>query len=85
MKINRIQPMNVNPYERTSRVEKPTKATKKMDQVEISSAAKELQEAAKFSSERLEKVERLKSEIEAGTYTIDARAIAESVLRYYKR
>lgn len=85
MKIHRIQPMNVNPYERTSRVEKPTKATKKMDQVEISSAAKELQEAAKFSSERLEKVARLKSEVEAGTYTIDARAIAESVLRYYKR
>ncbi|WP_297990096.1 flagellar biosynthesis anti-sigma factor FlgM [uncultured Anoxybacillus sp.] len=85
MKIHRIQPMNVNPYERTARVEKPTKATKKIDQVEISSAAKELQEAAKFSSERLEKVERLKEEIESGTYKLDARAVAESVLRYYKR
>lgn len=85
MKIHRIQPMNVNPYERTARIEKPTKATKKTDQVEISSAAKELQEAAKFSSERLEKVERLKEEIESGTYKLDARAVAESVLRYYKR
>jgi len=85
MKIHRIQPMNVNPYERTARIEKPTKATKKIDQVEISSAAKELQEAAKFSSERLEKVERLKEEIESGTYKLDARAVAESVLRYYKR
>ncbi|MGG6433312.1 flagellar biosynthesis anti-sigma factor FlgM [Anoxybacillus sp. D401a] len=85
MKIHRIQPMSVNPYERTSRVEKTTKTTKKTDQVEISSAAKELQEAAKFSSERLEKVERLKAEIESGTYKLDARAVAESVLRYYKR
>ncbi|OOE03585.1 flagellar biosynthesis anti-sigma factor FlgM [Anoxybacillus kestanbolensis] len=85
MKIHRIQPMNVNPYERTARIEKPTKATKKTDQVEISSAAKELQEAAKFYSERLEKVERLKEEIESGTYKLDARAVAESVLRYYKR
>ncbi|EMT45890.1 flagellar biosynthesis anti-sigma factor FlgM [Anoxybacillus flavithermus] len=85
MKIHRIQPMNVNPYERTARIEKPTKATKKTDQVEISSAAKELQEAARFSSERLEKVERLKEEIESGAYKLDARAVAESVLRYYKR
>ncbi|MBW7652091.1 flagellar biosynthesis anti-sigma factor FlgM [Anoxybacillus sp. ST4] len=85
MKIHRIQPMNVNPYERTTRIEKPTKATKKTDQVEISSAAKELQEAARFSSERLEKVERLKAEIESGSYKPDARAVAESVLRYYKR
>ncbi|MGX1901496.1 flagellar biosynthesis anti-sigma factor FlgM [Thermolongibacillus altinsuensis] len=83
MKINNIYSLRVNPYERQMNIGKAVKAEKKADRVEISQAAKELQEAAKLIAERQEKVERLKQQVQTGTYKIDERAVAESVLRYY--
>jgi negative regulator of flagellin synthesis FlgM len=76
--------MNVNPYQRQfNKTEQAAKATNKKDKVEISLAAKELQEATKFETARQEKIERLKQQIQTGTYQIDEKAIAESILNYY--
>jgi negative regulator of flagellin synthesis FlgM len=85
MKIHHVGPMNVNPYERQfSKVERQVPSARKKDQVEISEAAKELQEAAKWESARQEKVEKLKQQVQNGTYTIDPKAIAKSIIQYYR-
>lgn len=55
------------------------------DSVELSSRARELQalrrKLAELPEVRAELVERLKAEIEAGTFEADARKIAEGLLR----
>ncbi|EZP75128.1 anti-sigma-28 factor FlgM [Parageobacillus genomosp. 1] len=85
MKIHHVGPMNVNPYQRQySRLDKQVSSANKKDQVEISEAAKELQEAAKWESARQEKVEKLKQQVQNGTYTIDSKAIARSIIQYYR-
>lgn len=85
MKIHHVGSMNVNPYERQfNKVERQVPSTRKKDQVEISEAAKELQEASKWESARQEKVEKLKQQVQNGTYTIDPKAIAKSMIQYYR-
>jgi negative regulator of flagellin synthesis FlgM len=84
LRIHHVGSMNVNPYERQfNKTEQAAKATNKKDKVEISLAAKELQEAAKFETARQEKIERLKQQIQTGTYQIDEKAVAESIFNYY--
>jgi negative regulator of flagellin synthesis FlgM len=84
LKIHHFGSMKVNPYQRQlSKSEQITKTTGKTDKVEISLAAKELQEVSKFEATRQEKIERLKQQIQTGTYQIDEKAIAESILNYY--
>jgi negative regulator of flagellin synthesis FlgM len=84
VKIHHVGSMNVNPYQRQlNKSEQNAKLNNKKDQVEISAAAKELQEAAKFEASRQEKIERLKQQIQTGTYQIDEKAVAESIFNYY--
>ncbi|GGJ64131.1 negative regulator of flagellin synthesis FlgM [Anoxybacillus voinovskiensis] len=84
MNIHRIGSTNVNPYQRQmNKLEQSAKTTGKKDKVEISQAAKELQEASKLEAARQEKVEQLKQQVQTGTYTVDAKAVAESVWNYY--
>ncbi|MCZ0754415.1 flagellar biosynthesis anti-sigma factor FlgM [Anoxybacillus sp. J5B_2022] len=84
MNIHRIGSTNVNPYQRqVNKTEQVAKLTGKKDKVEISQAAKELQEASKLEAARQEKIEQLKQQVQTGTYTIDAKAVADSVWNYY--
>ncbi len=84
LRIHHVGSMNVNPYERQlNKTEQTAKSANKKDKLEISLAAKELQEAAKFATARQEKIKRLKQQIQTGTYKIDEKAIAESILNYY--
>jgi len=84
MNIHRIGSTNVNPYQRQmNKLEQSAKTTGKKDKVEISQAAKELQEASKLEAIRQEKIEQLKQQVQTGTYTVDAKAVAESVWNYY--
>ncbi|MCL6584964.1 MAG: flagellar biosynthesis anti-sigma factor FlgM [Anoxybacillus sp.] len=84
MNIHRIGSTNVNPYQRqVNKTEQVAKLTGKKDKVEISQAAKELQEASKLEAARQEKIEQLKQQVQTGTYVVDAKAVAESILNYY--
>jgi negative regulator of flagellin synthesis FlgM len=86
VKIHHVGPMNVNPYERQfNKVERQIPSARKKDQVEISEEAKELQEASKWERARQEKVERLKQQVQNGTYAIDPKAIAKSIIEYYRK
>jgi negative regulator of flagellin synthesis FlgM len=86
MKINHINSANINPYKRS--IEKQTDAAqpaKKQDQVQISSKAKELQEQNGIVQSRQEKVAAIKQQVESGTYTIDPKAIAQSLINHYQK
>ncbi|XXM72047.1 flagellar biosynthesis anti-sigma factor FlgM [Lysinibacillus sphaericus] len=86
MKINNIGNQNVNPYQRNinklNAAEKTGKSAS--DKIEISSAAKEMQEASKLVKDRQAKVEALKDQVQSGNYTIDPKAIAKGLKNFYQ-
>ncbi|QNG60251.1 flagellar biosynthesis anti-sigma factor FlgM [Metabacillus idriensis] len=87
MKINHLNSANINPYKRS--IEKQADAAaqpaKKQDQVQISNKAKELQEQNGIVQSRQEKVAAIKQQVESGTYTIDPKAIAQSLINHYQK
>jgi len=58
---------------------------KKEDQVEISSQAKDLQSASKILSDREERVQQLKQQVQEGSYEINPSAIAEKMINYFNK
>lgn len=86
MKINSFNNVRpVNPYNNQQRVTKDTKVGATFaDKIEISSAAKEMQVTSNFSLERAERVQKLKAEIQSGDYQVNARQVAEDMLKYYR-
>ncbi|WP_371928701.1 flagellar biosynthesis anti-sigma factor FlgM [Rossellomorea sp. KS-H15a] len=85
MKINNIGNQNINPYKRNlSKMDQVGKAGKPAsDKIEISSAAKEMQEVSKLGKERQARVEALKDQVQTGNYTIDPKAIAKGLKNFY--
>ena len=57
----------------------------KEDQVEISSQAKDLQSASKILSDREERVQQLKQQVQEGSYEINPSAIAEKMINYFNK
>lgn len=83
MKINDFNRMNaLQYYQKQSQKPSPAEPTKKMqfDKLELSDAAKE-----KLNAEREAKIQTLKEQIQAGTYTVDSEKIAEKLLSYWSR
>ncbi|MCA1065198.1 flagellar biosynthesis anti-sigma factor FlgM [Rossellomorea sp. AcN35-11] len=87
MKINNIGNHNINPYKRNfNKMDQVGKTEKTAsDKIEISTAAKEMQEVSKLGKERQAKVEALKDQVQSGNYTIDAKAIAKGLKNFYNR
>lgn len=85
MKINHIGLSNMNPYNRnTNNINKENqKLGKSTDKIEISTAAKEMQQISQYATERQEKVAEIKRQVENGTYKINPQEVAKSVYRYY--
>ncbi|MEG0258849.1 MAG: flagellar biosynthesis anti-sigma factor FlgM [Lysinibacillus sp.] len=54
------------------------------DKIEISKAAQSMQGASTYSTERSERVQQLKADIESGEYKVDGRKVAEDMLKYYR-
>ena len=82
MKITPIHMNSVNPYNKQQRkmnatVSKSTYA----DKIEISTTAKEM---STISAERSQKIQKLKEQIQTGEYKVDARKVAEDILKYYR-
>ena len=57
----------------------------KEDQVEISSQAKDLQSASKVLSDREERVQQLKQQVQEGSYEINPSIIAEKMINYFNK
>ena len=86
MKINLIGLQAINSYKNQARPVKQTDANKSFsDQIEISSKAKEMQATSTYANERAERLQKLKEEIDSGNYKVDARQVAEDMLKYYRR
>lgn len=85
MKINGIGLNNVNPYNQTKRTAEVNKTSQSFaDKLEISSAAKEMKVATEYADARAERVQKLKAQIQSGEYKVDAKKVAEDMLKYYR-
>jgi negative regulator of flagellin synthesis FlgM len=87
MKINPLGSQGINPYKRQmNKLDQASKTTgKAADKVEISSAAKEMQQESQITNDRDAKVNELKIQVENGTYNVDPKAVAKSILDFYKK
>ncbi|WP_146552433.1 MULTISPECIES: flagellar biosynthesis anti-sigma factor FlgM [Rummeliibacillus] len=87
MKIYNYGVNKVNPYQNQSlKTEQVKKSTFSVtDQLEISSAAKDLQGIKSYADERAERVQQLKEQIESGNYRVDAQKLASDMLKYYRK
>ena len=84
MKINPIGTSGVNPYNRqVNKVETAKTTALPKDKVEISASAKEMQQVSQISAQRQTKLDELKSQIENGTYKMNASDTAKSILDFY--
>lgn len=84
MKINPLGTSGVNPYNRQVNKVDTTKTTPlPKDKVEISASAKEMQQVSQISAQRQSKLDDLKSQIENGTYKMNASDTAKSILDFY--
>lgn len=85
MKINGIGLNNVNPYNQTKRTAEVNKTNQSFaDKLEISSAAKEMKVATEYTDARAERVQKLKAQIQSGEYKVDAKKVAEDMLKFYR-
>lgn len=85
MKINNYGIQGINPYNNTKRTkETTTQGSSFADKLEISTAAKEMNVTSQIEAERAAKVQKLKEEIQSGEYKVDARKVAEDMLKYYR-
>lgn len=82
--INRINSIN-KVYNNYSELQKFNKKTAGKDEVHISEEAKQLLESSRAEqTDRSEQIQKLKQEVQAGTYFIDAGKIAEKLLPFFK-
>lgn len=86
MKITSYGVNSVNPYNKQQRATKTVNGQSPFaDKIEISKKAKEMQVSSTYNTERAERVQQLKEEIQSGEYKVDARKVAEDMLKYYRR
>ncbi|MGE7950579.1 flagellar biosynthesis anti-sigma factor FlgM [Lysinibacillus xylanilyticus] len=85
MKITSYGVNAVNAYKNQVRnVKSGTNKTSFADKIEISKAAQEMQGVSTYSAERAERVQQLKEGIASGEYKVNARKVAEDMLKYYR-
>jgi len=85
MKITSYGVNAVNAYKNQVRnVKSNTNKASFADKIEISKAAQEMQGVSTYSSERADHVQQLKKDIASGEYKVDARKVAEDMLKYYR-
>jgi negative regulator of flagellin synthesis FlgM len=84
MKINRYSLPQVNPYQKDlKRSVSISRTNTTKDRVEISSTAKQMQQASSLNQERQSKIKQLKTQVQNGNYKIDHQSIAKSIVKYY--
>ncbi|RFU68303.1 flagellar biosynthesis anti-sigma factor FlgM [Peribacillus saganii] len=85
MKINNFGPSGINPYKRELNKIENVKGTAKSasDKIEISSTAKEMQQSSQIPAQRQAKVDELRMQVENGTYKLNPRDTAKSIVDFY--
>nr|WP_114746556.1 flagellar biosynthesis anti-sigma factor FlgM [Falsibacillus pallidus] len=87
MKINPFNNSGINPYKKQAEKYEKTAQTRGMgnDKVEISTAAKEMQQSSQLIIERQAKVEELKQKVESGEYKADPKETAKAMLKFFRK
>ncbi|MEK4027930.1 MULTISPECIES: flagellar biosynthesis anti-sigma factor FlgM [Bacillaceae] len=87
MKINQSGVSGINPYQKQLNKVQGTKQAAKApkDKLEISAAAKGMQEVSKMTKERMEKIASLKQQVAKGEYQPQPEKIAEGIVKFYKK
>ncbi|WP_108669052.1 flagellar biosynthesis anti-sigma factor FlgM [Peribacillus acanthi] len=87
MKINNFGPSGVNPYRKNLQKMEGSSKTgyTKADKLEISSTAKEMQHMSQIPAQRQAKVDELKLQVENGTYKLNAKETAKSILDFFSK
>ncbi|MEH6940754.1 flagellar biosynthesis anti-sigma factor FlgM [Bacillus sp. JJ722] len=86
MKINNVGPTGMNPYKTNlNKLEAKQSLFNKKDKIEISTTAKDLQQSSQIVAQRQEKVQQLKLSVENGTYKLDPRGTARSLVDFYSK
>lgn len=86
MQINKLNIPAINPYKANELTIKRSAQNQlaQKDKLEISSEAKQLSEITSYAAERKEYVQKIKEQINAGTYEANPEDIAKSLLKYYQ-
>lgn len=86
VKITSIGVNGINPYNKQQVNIKPKETKPNVtDKIEISTTAKELSTSLNYSTDRAQKVQKLKEEIQSGEYKVDTHKVAEDLLNYYRK
>lgn len=85
MRIQKYGSTDLHLYQKQVETKRVVEAKNQQDKIEISEEAKQLQRANSMSQERQEKVQKLKHQIETGTYKIDPKEIAKSMIQFYRK
>ena len=86
MKITSLNMNSINPYNKQLKniTTSEAKSKKQTDKIEISATAKEMSVSSKYSSERAQKVQQLKQQVQSGEYQVNTQKVAEDILKYYR-
>ncbi|AXN38763.1 flagellar biosynthesis anti-sigma factor FlgM [Peribacillus butanolivorans] len=87
MKINNVGMTGINPYNLQANKAGNVKESKvnASDKVEISSAAKEMQQLSPIPAARQAKVDELKIQVENGNYKLNSQATAKGLIDFYRK
>ena len=87
MKVHGSHQVNVNPYQQQLKKQHDAKqAGKKInDQLQISDAAKKMQESDGVHASREAKVNRIKQDVETGNYQVSPDQTAQSILNFLRK
>ncbi|ADU31868.1 flagellar biosynthesis anti-sigma factor FlgM [Evansella cellulosilytica] len=83
MKINPIHSVNAYKKVQEVNVKQNQDVAKKRDDVQISSAAKQMQQSTQVSVDRQEKIEKLKAQIEQGEYKVNPNEVARKFYDFW--
>lgn len=87
MKINPFGTQGINPYNRQmNKIDQASRVVNKTtDKVEISSTALEMQQVSQLSDARQARIEELKLQVANGTYHVDGKETAKSIINFYSQ
>lgn len=86
MKINNVGPTGLNPYKKNlNKLDEVKQSSFQKDKLEISSTAKELQHSSQLVTQRQERVEAIKVSVENGTYNVNPKDTAKSIINFYSK
>jgi len=85
MKINPMQSVQAYRKLQETQDRQQQDQTKRSDQVEISSEAKQMAKSKEISAERQERINEVKSQIEEGTYKVNHQEVAKKFYEFWDR